>query len=957
MNTFSRFRVWILFFSIVFIVVVPFRATAQTLKLGSSPRVITTEHFEIIFPEQSRPSAELLASFADKTFNEVCSLLGLSYERLIPVTICPYTDMFNGYMNPFPYAHIVLYDAAPDIEFTTYRNSLKSLFLHELTHVVSLNTRSSFLSSMHTIFGAWVNPAGLVATMFMVEGVTVSFESLEGFGRANDPLVHHHLAQAFHEGKFLTAFQASGVYDHPPFANAYYEYGGLFSAWLQERYGMEKYAELWQEMGKLPPFSFRFYRHGFFSRFTRVYGVSFLDAWNEFATSFHIEGIQDNSSGILTKHDMRLLSVAASESSVYTLDRYSNTVVEVNVKTGKTNRIANINPTSKSIAISSNNSLLLVSGYRMAGQFATAEVCEYALPTGKKTGRRWNGVSKPAYFRDGIAALSSEGHANNLVYLEQGKTPEILLMGNPECLFSAPIPVDKNRIAFIVSIQGIRHIGMYDFDSGKAYLFEIKNTEHSNIFSYARSLSASSGNLLFSYYDGEGLYKLACIYEATTNPRLVCCDADYSGGVFSPVFVGSEIVYRADFSSHDALMRYPESSETLSGVSFELEAFSWEDALPSAALELDGSNEQKFPETNYFPVSWLNPLNMWFPFPLVQSSGNNVRLDGGGFATYLATPTDMNALLLFAAYDARERMAFLDATWVSFLPIDPLIVHFSDGIRYSNSGSFDNPRRETRFLASLTRIRGLGGERTHYVFIPSFEGAWIALPGVDDASAYEWDYLDGFYIPGVSLGVQNWDRLPWELFGRGISLIFSCRTSLPDQDFRYDATLRASVGTSFPVRVTGYGVYDETGLDLDASSVVFGQGSYASAAASEYAKDSPGGHRWVAGGELEFQLFSVEIQKNLSHIYCNRFFGILAWRPVFFDTAQMHDSLPGFSLGNNAGFAHSVILKTGAVVSLIPIAAVPLRFSPHLWTAWKFSAMDRDIQENLVFGISFAVEW
>lgn len=155
----------------------------------------------------------------------------------------------------------------------------------------------------------------------------------------------------------------------------------------------------------------------------------------------------------------------------------------------------------------------------------------------------------------------------------------------------------------------------------------------------------------------------------------------------------------------------------------------------------------------------------------------------------------------------------------------------------------------------------------------------------------------------------------------------------------------------------GYGVYDETGLDLDASSVVFGQGSYASAAASEYAKDSPGGHRWVAGGELEFQLFSVEIQKNLSHIYCNRFFGILAWRPVIFDTAQIEVSLPGFPLGSKAGFAHSVILKTGAVVSLIPIAAVPLRFSPHLWAAWKISNKSDDALERLVFGVSFAIEW
>lgn len=783
MNIFYKRLILILSFSVVFFMAVPFRASSQSLKSGASLRVISTEYFDIIFPDQSRSSAELLATFADETLKQVTTLLGIPYEERIPVTISPYTDVCNGYMNPFPYSHIVLYDAPPDVEITTYRNSLESLFLHELTHVVSLHTRSPFLSTMHKIFGAWVNPAGVSAPMFMVEGVTVSFESLEGFGRANDPLVHHALAQAYHEGKFLTPFQASGVYDHPPFGRAYYEYGGLFSAWLQEKYGMEQYAVLWHELGKIPKFSIFFYRHGFFARFERVYGISFLDAWKGFADSFYLEGILTNPARILNAKDMMIRSVAAGKSSAYALDQYSRSVVEINSSTGVQRQVAKVGSSSASIAISPDDSLLLVSGYRMSGQLASSEVYEYAVESGTKTGRVWKGVTKAAYFRDGIIALSSEGHANNLVYCEKGKIPELLLTGNPECLFSAPVPLDERRIAFIVSIQGARRIGIYDYDIRKAFLFEIDNESDADIFRYARGLSSSSGNLLFSYHDGQGLYKLACIKSAAKNPQLVCCDIDYSGGVFSPVLVGNEIVYRADFSSRDALMRYPESLNELRGSLFDLKTILWDDSLPETNLSKNDTEGFNFSEKKYSPISWLNPLNTWFPFPLVQSSGSNVRLGGGGVATYVATPTDMNACLLFTAYDARERMAFIDATWVSFVPGDPLIVHFSDGVHYSNNGSFEFPQRETRVKASLTHIRGLGGERVHYIFVPSFESAWIALPGIDDSSAYEWDYLNGIFIPGAQLGVQSWSRLPWELFGQGVALTLSCRVALPDQKF------------------------------------------------------------------------------------------------------------------------------------------------------------------------------
>ncbi|HON13156.1 MAG TPA: hypothetical protein PK897_03455, partial [Treponema sp.] len=147
----------------LFVILFPFLlwaplAEAQNFKPFTRLFVVKTAHFDIIYPEQSRPTALRLASFADSVYDEVSSLLGISVKDRIPVTITPDTDDFNGYMNPFPYTHIVLFDTPMDIEWTAFQDPLRSLFLHELTHAISLNSRGGVPSFLHDIFGSWVTP-------------------------------------------------------------------------------------------------------------------------------------------------------------------------------------------------------------------------------------------------------------------------------------------------------------------------------------------------------------------------------------------------------------------------------------------------------------------------------------------------------------------------------------------------------------------------------------------------------------------------------------------------------------------------------------------------------------------------------------------------------------------------------------------------------------------------------
>ena len=193
--------------TLLFCALFPVSAQNALYRPFTSFRVIQTDHFDIIFPQESEPSARLLASYADRVYNQVSSLLGIEVRGRIPVTFTPHTDMFNGYYN-LSFNHIVIFDTPMDIEWTTFANNLEGLFIHELTHAISLNTRSPFYSVVHRIFGNWVSPSLFNANRYMTEGVAISFESLNGTGRSNDPLAKQYLRQAIHEGKFLTPFQA-----------------------------------------------------------------------------------------------------------------------------------------------------------------------------------------------------------------------------------------------------------------------------------------------------------------------------------------------------------------------------------------------------------------------------------------------------------------------------------------------------------------------------------------------------------------------------------------------------------------------------------------------------------------------------------------------------------------------------------------------------------------------------
>jgi hypothetical protein len=924
-------------------------------------RVIQTEHFDIIFPPESESSARLLASYADRTYEQVSSLLGIEVPFRIPVTFTPHTDQFNGYYGWIPLPRIMLFDTPMDLEWTNFANNLEQLFLHELTHAVSLNTRSRSWRVFHRIFGNWVTPAWVTAPGFMVEGVAVSFESLSGTGRANDPLTKQKLRQALYEDKFLTPFQASGVYDIPGQASMYYEYGGPFSAWLQQTYGMEKYAKLWQVMGAEYPISFFVYRSDFYGIFRKVYAVNFLDAWNAFSATLTLDGLEENPGEILpqkyrflSERERFINALVAKGNNLYFLDSSENKIHVHDINTEKT-RIINADSSRYpyDIDVCADGTLLLVSGYRYVSGRAVATVTEHRVKSGLRTGRNIRGIGRARYFRDGVIGLCAELHNTCIAYEDFNGNREILFRGNDGLVFSGPQAVDNERIVFVAARNGVRELWLYNYVSRELFRVEDSDNEH---WLYMRGLSVSEGKLFFSHNADDRMYKLASVDLETM--QAVYSGRDFSGGVFNPVATNGAVYYTGSFFSRDGLLRFPEPAGSLSGTQSDLtlveldnntyEIIAAPDAGPDAApdtepvielvAELDISADPLLPilpSKPYFGLRYMNPLQFWLPMVLpriiyLDNDDFDIGLDGG-FMTLMADPAERNMVMIYALTNIQRQMASIEQIlWQNTFLGFPLQTGFSDTVIESE----DFVYRSTNVSLSGSLVWTTG--RWAHIFSPGGRYTRFADEG-DEESAYYWKETGRYFSISTEYTLSNIRQQSNELFGTGMELYVGGVSITDVFKPRIAGRGRASVETRFPLKFTLFGIYDGMGMDLHGVSRLYGGGQMAADyTLMEYPHPKGLDLNWLAGGEAAMGLFSVEIQRNISHLYFNRFFGIMSVRNVLYDS-KGHADADGIELNDDLRLIQSLRLKLAMKVSVLPFIKTPVSIEPYIWGAWKFS--------------------
>lgn len=268
------------FFTLIFFTIFSSSVFAGILSSPRKAKIITTQYFEIIFPDESVVTANHIAESADSLFEkalEVCGTENVNSSKLL-VVISPDSDVLSVEYSPMPYNRIVIYDGVPDVSDSCYDDVILSLFYREVLTAVKCSVRGPFDQFVAKFLSVY-QPVDLInAQDSLIQGSVNVDESDEFFGRLNDSYYLEIISQAKFEGKVPNWIQAFSKKDIYPGDELIYAVCTAFMAYVQQRWGFEKYIEFWHECGKLQ-LSFSV------GIFYKVYKYGLSSAWKDFIES------------------------------------------------------------------------------------------------------------------------------------------------------------------------------------------------------------------------------------------------------------------------------------------------------------------------------------------------------------------------------------------------------------------------------------------------------------------------------------------------------------------------------------------------------------------------------------------------------------------------------------------------------------------------------------------------
>ena len=243
-------------------------------------RTLSTPRFDIHYHQGEEADARRLAVIAESVANALDGTLGPPSGR-VQVILVGQNDLSNGWATPLPYNTIEITVAAPAAETFIGNTSdwLRLVFTHEYTHIVHLSRGRGWIGGLRRAFGRMpVLFPNLYLPAWQVEGIATHQESAStGQGRITDSSFRALLDVAAGT-RFERLDRVGGGLVDWPGGHAPYLYGAFFHAYLADKYGAPSLRQLSDETaGRIPYFGSR--------AFTRVFGRSLGDLWDDFGTA------------------------------------------------------------------------------------------------------------------------------------------------------------------------------------------------------------------------------------------------------------------------------------------------------------------------------------------------------------------------------------------------------------------------------------------------------------------------------------------------------------------------------------------------------------------------------------------------------------------------------------------------------------------------------------------------
>ncbi len=249
----------------------------------SNFKAIETKRFRVLYPENKLEMAQKTAQYAEDIYDKVNGLITRKPFGRIVIIITDHTDSANG----LAYVHyrntIHLYTPSIDMidGLRDTKDPLYSMLLHEMTHIFHLDQISGAAYFWRVMSGRLYFPVTGAFTWFH-EGITVYSESRLTEGGRLDTAYTKALLQELAEKRAIPDFHrlVQPVVDWP-YGESHYYLGGLFTEYLINTYGKEKYQQFNTDLSN----DFWPFIYEFMIKFRKVYGKSLNNLWNEWRES------------------------------------------------------------------------------------------------------------------------------------------------------------------------------------------------------------------------------------------------------------------------------------------------------------------------------------------------------------------------------------------------------------------------------------------------------------------------------------------------------------------------------------------------------------------------------------------------------------------------------------------------------------------------------------------------
>ncbi len=846
-------------------VLLVFSASADLFSTYRHLETLETEYFSFIFPAESRTAIEYLAGFADDAYREIAELLGTTTKYRFPVIMTPDSEELNGYFTWVPYLKIVLYQAPTDMNSTlgSFNDDLRKLFYHELTHAVSLTIRSGFENAVAAVFGAPLSASTYLAPLSFVEGVTVSLESRDGAGRAADPLSGAWLRQDIVEGRWKSFTQAAGAWDLHPGRGLYYIYGGYFSRYLQQNYGIEKYAQLWRRFGAasvFKPLDDSILGKG---RFSDVYGVSLSDAWSDFKAS-----MTPRVPVFMTTEPLRSLSAITAMTAhghhVYYVDSNRETVYSYDTESGSEVPLFRAGSEVSRLDMSPDGSRLLISTVRLNAGFPRLQLKTWSLKTMRLEDVPAARIRDAAWQPGGtsMVGIAINGYQTNLIVLD-GTTTITLLYGTEDLSYASPVAsLDGSTVYALVKEAGKVSVIRLTLNDSPGMLDSVDRLVLPDPLSWIRYLSMGADGILRFSWDDELFYRLVELDGQTLTYQTV----PLSGGVHWPVQAGGTTFYIGHFSAGTAPCAFPEDRGQLGFTTGEA---LWEPAMELARATSIYDAPATRETAQYKALRWLLP-KFWLP----TARGDTRGLQALGLRLYMEDPAERLTASAGVDWNFSAKAMDFDVVLAGKAFYVPVELSISDSFDTYPDGS--TVRTSTASLDMGDTLHPFQGNSVGWNVQAGLAGAAGSSAGT---SAYApWSIAAAIFAAQASLSDFTATRSDKEAqtgYSLTLKAILDARI-VPDPEAPATG-LEARVAGRIEPGALAFSAYGAVALT---SGMAYGPGGrYSSVFYSpmpalypswqEFSRGSSG--VWYSEAEASLRLLGVELQRGMGMLYANRF--------------------------------------------------------------------------------------